>query len=364
MVLLSLHFLSFIALALSTARHRELGGRLSVLCFCLILFLASFNYNVGMDYFAYKEIYLGVLPLIEIDSIGQLFYSFRYVHGEYGFLFINSLLRSFFESHNVVFFVLSSIALFLLFFVFNRFSRGVSFATFLYISFYLVNFHFVQIRLGVSASIVLYSLLYLLPKGVFFYVVGVLVAALFHKLAFFAIPLFVLVAVNFKVVLAVSLLFAPIVYFMNPIDLILDFVWWGDSYALQQLEVYAAKDKYQENAFPWIPFFVRLSIFVFLVFGYINAKREDRLTEWLLVFVSCGFFFWIVFWDLSILASRLNAMFFLGFCVLVPRLLSLIQVRDISICCGVAIVLYGFLGFYNLVLDPRFGLWSYQGIFL
>ena len=188
-MLVVLHLYSTLLAFVSFSNVRRFTPSLSVFVAPFAILLAGISYDVGFDYFGYQAMYNSVPAFSDALSNESFFKPFDDVHGEIGFLIVNSLLREVTTSHNAVYFLNSFCSFLIVSFLSLRSSRNTALAVFIYMSLFFLNYNFAQIRVGLSASIVLMSVTFLARPSYFAFLSCILVAATFHKLALFALPL-------------------------------------------------------------------------------------------------------------------------------------------------------------------------------
>jgi len=93
------------------SRLKPVSNLLYLYLFIACTLLVSLNYKVGQDYVGYEQIFSKV-PIINInESFSELIIKYNQIHGEYGFLFVNSILKTAGLGFNSVYFFTSSISL-------------------------------------------------------------------------------------------------------------------------------------------------------------------------------------------------------------------------------------------------------------
>jgi hypothetical protein len=161
---------------------------LLLLIMCLFTLIVSVSNDIGIDIAEYKNIYLDS-PLI-YDFVFGSYYK------ESGFIWINSIVKTYFESFNTLIFLVTTFNFFLLYKVLinKYFSKFMFFAFYLYITGYMYVGMFNQLRQHIIMSIFLFSILMLISNKKVNYLVVNLFGMLFHK----ASALYLLLVFVFK----------------------------------------------------------------------------------------------------------------------------------------------------------------------
>lgn len=165
----------FFAILFLFIQNKSLEKRIGIVL-CIVLFLgAGFRYKVGPDYAEYVKIYQKVPALNCIHSLDQL----KNIHGEYGFLFLNSILKYFHCSSQWIFIIIAGMTLFVLY-ICCRTNNLYCLPIYIYVSNFYLRETMGQIRFGLASLICLYAVKYLQSDRKKF-IFLVLLASFFQK---------------------------------------------------------------------------------------------------------------------------------------------------------------------------------------
>lgn len=155
-----------------------------ILVACVLIFVAGFRYNVGMDYMAYYQGYAGYLKNLT-NAIRTL--------DEPGFGVLAWIATRFYNDGASAIFIASVVTVSLPLLVIYRHSNRLLLPTFLYITMGCWTGSFNGVRQYLAAAVLLCGYEYLKEKNLFKYCVIVFVAFLFHRSAIVFIILYFIV---------------------------------------------------------------------------------------------------------------------------------------------------------------------------
>lgn len=363
MVFLILHQFSFFWALLEFSSQKSNKAHFTFLLVPIFVSVVAVSYDLGMDYFAYQSVFDSVISIDEIGGFGELDRNFSYIHGEYGFLFLNSLVKFFFDSHNAVYLFSSLISMSCVVVALSKFSESVNFGFYLYVSFFFLSFNLVQIRLGVASSLLLYSVVFLLERRWFGYLLSVVLASLFHKLAMVGLLFVFLAYIPYRLGSLILIVLGFLMFSFKPLSYVqslnatlgLDFFGW------HQLNHYMGVEEYSGNDFPVTAFIARGILLLSIIYVYSKSGVKDKATEVGVLIITLGMFFWLAFWELSILAGRLNNILFLLFIMVVPRIVALSGGGRARLLVLI-VILYSFYSFYSKLLNLENNFFNYRSI--
>jgi hypothetical protein len=148
---------------------------------CFVLFIITFRDGIGYDYYSYIDIYEYTPPITAwVTQWGNLF-SGRLAFIELGYLVVNGIIKSIFDTYIIVFFAMGTISYYVYYKSFPEMTKYI-FSTYLvYIATVFFYKDMGQIRHGVAMALSLYSIQFLLSKNNKKFIIYNTLALLFHK---------------------------------------------------------------------------------------------------------------------------------------------------------------------------------------
>jgi len=113
-----------------------------------------------------------------------------YGYSEFGFYFLQVIVRTFTDNPTVFFLIVSGVSFYFLYKGIKTYAVFPLIGLFAYISRFYFGRHFMQIRAGIAYAILMLSIKYIFEKDWKRYFLIVFIAWLFHRSAFLAIPLY------------------------------------------------------------------------------------------------------------------------------------------------------------------------------
>ena len=176
----------FVAILFSNVKSKDLNtGKLNkykfmYFCSFVILFVFSaIRYDVGFDYsYTYTKFY------------NQLVLGYNVTHFEPLFLLLNKFVYCVFDNVDFVFIISSFITVGLMFKTIKKQSSIIPLSVFLLIGSRFYFYSFTQVRQYIAIAIFIYSLQFIIEGKFFKYIIHILIASMFHKLALAYIPLY------------------------------------------------------------------------------------------------------------------------------------------------------------------------------
>lgn len=158
-------------------------------CFLLILFASLRNNTVGTDTYLYTSSY--------IRENNPYIYGFN-DDIEYGYQLLDSVILNFSYNYFWLFLLTSLIVVFSYLTTIKKLSINYFYSIYIYINFGFYTFFFNGLRQGIAMAICFFGLPYLIEKRIFYYLVIVFLASLFHTSALIMLPLYFLVNSKLK----------------------------------------------------------------------------------------------------------------------------------------------------------------------
>ena len=331
--------------------------------FVLVTFLQVIHYDYGSDYMQYYNqhfLYTGTLQdFIHLSQMGYGAYRSiawavlnRLFPGELGFFFIVALIS---VIENVIFykFITQNI---------ERRNQWKSFAIYLFMTnLYLINFS--ALRQGFSVALAVLAMMMVSKKKPIPAIVILIIAALFHSSAIVMIPFVLLSLIPLKngkgygIIISVTslLLFVSNTLVGNIFSRIVQAIpYIGSQYGLYYEDVQTAGSL-------GFGFFLRLVMFIVLIYFIIVRYKELSFEHKLFVLLSCVDLCIVPFQvNLSGMISRIEY-YFLAFQVIaVPTVYTRIKDKSIRLCISAIYVFYLLFGYYNFFFVTEWSATSYE----
>lgn len=367
------YFITFILLAFFSLSQfiKEINNiRLLLFIFStlhLIAFAGFRKAGVGFDDFNYVEVFQNVHQILDPIE-GRLYYSLKDLHMEYGYVFLNSLIRYFTDSYTVLFFIVASISVGINSLNYYKLSKYPFLVQLLYFSHYYLLRDMNQIRAGIASAIILFTIYTIYEKKTLKTITLILLASLFHMSAIIAVlPLFV--SIFFKkwemaldrkkiiLLLAISVIIGSqgmghlltkslpdlgvLTIKLNP------YLEWEEyNYALGLLDITNIKN---------------ISILLILLLLWNRLERKVQYFHILILFFVLGVCFRLAFNDFAIIAGRMSSVLTSVEVILIPSLITCFRHK---VVITILVILYSFGLLYLNLLSPigRFSGQNYESV--
>ncbi|KZZ64845.1 hypothetical protein A3765_00985 [Oleiphilus sp. HI0130] len=358
MIYLLLVFLTLAVLPLGFSPYRTLSRVVVIYIALLLIMLVALNFSVGQDYFAYLSMFEAVPDLYG----SGLVHSYNRIHGEWGFLLVNSVLKTFGFSFNGVLLFTSSVSILIITAVSIRFAHIAPLALFIYFSLFFLVLQFVKIRMGLATSLVLLSVVFVYQRKLILSSAIIIIAASFQKFAITALVLLFLCYQPYKRLLWMLFIFSWILSYLKPLEFIVNSVLGIDLYVFEQLTHYSTKEKYDGNDFPILAYLYRLGLLGIIISLYSKFKRRDSLIEVTLITYGLGLFCLVAFWELSFIAVRLHGMFSIVLVILIPRVYFFSREVVLKRALLIFVIPFSLYSFYKTVAVAQHNFMPYTTI--
>ncbi|WP_105175018.1 EpsG family protein [Pseudoalteromonas sp. T1lg122] len=325
--------LFFLFASLSIFNNRALSAVSLFSAFFILFYFTGLRYYSANDYLSYMWLYDITPSLFQSNS------SFSEVPAEVGYIFLNSVFKTFEAEGYFFLFVLAFFSLMLKFVVLNRIALYPLVSAFVYFSFVYYNSEFIQVRWAFALCFLYFSAYFFVlenKKATFIFIVF---AALFHIASLMFVFLFLISFFvskyklkSFTFLSGLLLFFSS--NFINVPELLLNFVPLGNGgYFLVKVKGYL------ENAEEGIALHVQLRYFLSFILCYIFFKIhesnimddkkceswvvrvQDRLLDIYLVSSSICF----LFMSFPILANRIYVFNDFVFSVIIINFIAMIR---------------------------------------
>jgi len=143
----------------------------------VLILLAGLRYHTGFDFESYITIFY------QTPKLPNLFSEWRAVNVEWGYLFLNSIVRTLGLPVNAVLFVMAAATISILVIAFKRISTYPILVLLLYVSRFFFVRDMGQIRASIASALILFSIPYIQEKKLIKFLATIFVAFLFHQVA-------------------------------------------------------------------------------------------------------------------------------------------------------------------------------------
>lgn len=309
----------------------------------LVLFLTSgCRYEVGSDYFSYKEMYEQTLPLNEVIRWGSFSTDRK---AEIGYMFISSIFRTFGCEINVMYLFISLITTYLFLksiWLYNP--KWFYLCVLTYFSFVFFVIDMSAVRQSISLAIYLYSIRYIHNRNIWMYFLLVILASLFHFSALVLFPFYWLLRHQWSdKILYISIGIATVICTLEVkfIELILTqcagYLFGGIGY---KLAVYGVESQSEWGMNPKVV----LEVILFLLYVRNKSNLQKKLPYGGII-LNMFFFYMLcrlLLWESIDMSSRFGYYFVGGIFLGLPLLVDLYKTKFNRSLCLIFIILFNF----------------------
>lgn len=160
-----------------------------IICIILILF-AGTRYTTGHDWYEYT------LRFDEVNTFSDMLKgSFNYgdLRMEWGYLFINTIVKSLGGSINEVFLIMAFATIVLIFKSCKYYTKYYFLAIALYMRYGYIQSNMMFVRQGICLAIFLYSIRFIYSRNLLKYSILIFISVLFHKSSIVLLPIYFIV---------------------------------------------------------------------------------------------------------------------------------------------------------------------------
>ena len=163
--------------------------------YTVLSFFAGLRYDMGLDYYSYEGIFYDVAPLEDIFTGKGNFFE---VHGEIGYLFLNSIIKTLGGDYTDLLLLIAFFSIGVLCYSSYLYSLFPMTTIFLYFNRFFLTRDMGQIRAGVAAALFIFSIKYIEERQLYKFLGIIIIACLFHKVAAIGIFVYFLSRFRFK----------------------------------------------------------------------------------------------------------------------------------------------------------------------
>ena len=319
-------FLILFALAvLNIQMHDGPSSRaLSAIAAILLIAVAGLRYETGGDWDVYTEIFSSLPPLSRlIGNPAELMQQ----RVEEGFVLLCALIKSLGGTIQHLFFAVAAINISLITFALCRYTRFPVVGLLCYFGILYFNLEMIYIRQATAVALCFFALQYIPSKQIVPYLLIILLACAFHRVAALMLPLYFLLNIKFPSWVYVIVVGTGAIVMLLGIPWIQTIFltvagWLGENYA-EKAEMYTENMIYSVNRGFSIGFVLNLAIFIVLI----CFRRKIALHRYgnimLNMFVLSLVLYYYCF-ELVEVSNRVRLFFLIGVIALLPIVLEVL----------------------------------------
>lgn len=278
----------------------------------ILILLAGLN-TTSNDYREYIDMFkqASMLPL---DQYSQ-------IHGEFVFLAISGFIYNLFDTHEYVFLFISTISVFITFYVIFKDSKLAFLSVLIYLSHAFLNKEMIQIRAGITSAIILVAISMQSKNEKWKPLLLIFISGLFHTSGLIAIiPYFLCSFINISKQVKLSCILitlACIFYFLNGFKLSIPIL---QSFGLlsDSVQNYLVWDEYNYDLGFFNPNTIKQLIVLFFAAYYFS---ENKFYATYYCYFYIGVCWLIAFSSTAIIAARVSSILSVSELILIPAIL-------------------------------------------
>ena len=354
-IFMALSFMAVHTFYSPSTRHYKI---LKWVAFLLLFLTSGLRYETAVDWVNYQKKFQDSTNIFDFFNGGYSFLSI-FNSGEPAFALLNSLIRTFTDNVQVLFFISSLISTTILFKSIEHFTERKYFflSVFLY---YVLIFWVLDmsgIRQAIALSILFFSLKPLSENNLSRYLFLVFIAGMFHFSALlFILGIFLTKKVNKYIIL--TLFTIGMIVFLFRIRWMVSSLeslssLFIDNYLYLRVWNYAVMDAAFAKERPiFLMLFVNSFIFLFYFWGREKYTIKDIRST---IFFNLYTLFMLVtffFWEISDFGVRFGFYFSIGLIICLPYILQYFK-KPLNISVVSLILFYGFINMRPIILEHR-----------
>lgn len=321
---------------------KEQNSRLFLFVYLVLFLTSGCRYEVGSDYFSYKEMYGQTLPLNEVLRWGSFSIDRS---AEIGYMFISSIFRTLGCEINIMYFFISLITTLLVYKSIKLYNPKWFYLCILtYFSFVFFVIDMNAVRQSISLAIYIYSIRYIYNQKKWKYFLFVTLASLFHFSALILYPFYFLLHHRWSAkFIYLSIGVATIICILE-IKFIETIAMRGASYFLggigYKLIVYGIESQKEWGMNPKV--IVEIVLFFLLMRN--RHKLENTLPYAGIIFNMLFFYMLcrLLLWESIDMNSRFGYYFIGGIFLGLPLLIDLYKAKLNRELCFIFIIVFNF----------------------
>ena len=208
-----------ILMGISSVKNKKVNKILMGGFFIAAFIIAAFrDVSVGNDTLEYVRVFNN------IKGISQLYNNIQITRFEYGYVFLNSIIKTFTDNYTILLAMVSAFYLYSVWRFINKYSESIWLSTFL---FYILGNYFLifnLLRQCIAISFFLIAIDFIIEKKPIKYVITIIFASLFHTTSIILLPVYFIRRwnINYKVIMVYFIVtLMGVIEFDNIINIII-----------------------------------------------------------------------------------------------------------------------------------------------
>ena len=328
---------------LNVQMHDKLSTQiLNGLAAIMLICIAGLRYETGGDWDTYTMLF-NKFPTFS-RLIGRPA-EFADISVEEGFVLLCAFIKSLGGTVQHLFFVVTFINITLIACAAGKYTKYPVVALLCYYGILYFNLEMIYIRQATAVALCFYALQYIPSKRIFRYMVVILLACTFHRVAALMIPLYFLLNIKLPSWVYLAVVGVGAVVMLAGIPWIQTIFltiagWLGDNYA-EKAEIYTENAMFAVNRGLSLGFVLNLAIFVVIVFFKEKIDALPYGTIMLNMFFGSLVLYYYCF-ELVEVSNRVRLFFLIGIIALLPMMLEVLPLFLERLAGLVVVTLYCF----------------------
>lgn len=333
----------FLLAVLNLHIHDKLGNQVfSGIAALMLIGIAGLRYETGGDWDTYAELF-GTFPTFS-RLIGH---PIELIHQpvEEGFTLLCALIKSLGGTVQHLFFVVTTINILLITSALQKYTKYPVLALLCYYGLLYFQLEMIYIRQATAVALCFFAIQYIRPRKILPYVIFILLACTFHRVAVLMIPLYFLLdrklpAWVYLVVVGIGAVFmlAGIPWIKSVFFTVAG--WLGSNYA-DKAEYYAENSLFAVNRGLSIGFILNLAMLAVVLLFKRKIEELPNGTIMLNMFALSLVLYYYCF-ELVEVSNRVRMFFLIGLIVLLPMMLEVLPLFLERLAGLVVVALYCF----------------------
>ncbi len=317
----------------------------------ILILVAGLRYETGGDWDTYASVYNGIAPL-------QILLAYPHMIVEYSveeaFVLLCALVKALGGDIQTLFFIITLFDVSLIAAVLPRYTKMPVVGLLAYYAILYFNLEMIYLRQAMAVALCFFSLQYVEQKSLWRFVLVVIFASLFHRVALMILPLYFvldkklpiwLYSVIIGVGCVVMLLGVPWIktIFMTVSG------WLGEDYA-DKAETYTENARFAVNRVLSIGFYINIALFVCLMLFKNRIDKMPHGTIHMNMFIISLVLYYYCY-ELVEVSNRTRMFFLISVIVVLPHLLECMSGFMSRLIAYVPVVVYCFTFAMGIMLE-------------
>lgn len=337
-------FVILFALAiLNLQMHDKLSSQiLSGIAALMLIGIAGLRYETGGDWDTYTKLFASFPTFSRLIGSPA---EFAHIHVEEGFVLLNAWVKSMGGTVQHLFFVVTFINITLITCALHKYTQYPVIGLLCYYGILYFSLEMIYIRQATAVALCFFALQYIREKKIVLYMLVILIACTFHRVAALMIPLYFLLDRKLPVWLYLTVIGAGAVLMLTGIPWIRTIFltvagWLGSNYA-SKAEMYAENALFAVNRGLSVGFVLNLAMLIVVMFFKDKIDSLPHGTIMLNMFALSLVLYYYCF-ELVEVSNRVRMFFYIGIIALLPMLLEVLPLFLERLAGLVVVALYCF----------------------